>query len=662
MKSFLICGNSSKPMKLNESESTSGRYILQGLFAGPFGVENRNKRIYEVDEYMKHLQYLRDDIKKGEPLLGELDHPEDRFEVKLKEASHRVLDLWYDKATNTIQGKIELLNTPNGKLAQSLVDQGIPLHISSRAAGTVNSDKTVSIQQIYTFDLVCKPGFAGAVLHRVNESDSSNKYTDNVYKFLAESERAEARNAAPQFGMLNEDVSITEVKTDPNIRKEAKEIAKNNNDDINNMEDNNTIETVVSNAIQTLKDTFPFIADVMDNSEIQYSEDPVIGRCYLDGSVFLVDKFDVERIIERFGVNAEKVIEKMFITALMDNDWQLYSKQFDEEGGEAYNTLNNEVNSIIREANNVGECDNTDPNCNKKQVSEADDDETDEEEPTDGDKTEDGEDKEENEEEGVEIISVRAETSDGVEIVDVDADGDKTEDDEEKEEPEDDSESEPDGEDNENTDENESADECKKDDKKDMILDCKELKERKQKFLEDLDEQIDAIKSKSERRKADESYTIQKYPMSRLLNESNFAGFMGLNESQKSNVINYLADNGIVDIDSVNESWRNGIEYRQETEVWLKYAPKEYRELFESASDSVKESIRNTASFIVFESQHDVNVFWENTGLVSSAGSKMLNEQFVATMPKIVEPVSNDLPYGKDFIDTVAAMAASYNG
>ena len=153
----MVCGNANKALKLNESESTKERYILEGLFAGPFGVENRNKRIYQVDEYLKHLQYLRDDIKNGEPLLGELDHPDDRFEVKMKEVSHRILDLWYDKASNTIQGKLELLNTPNGKLAQSLVDQGIPLHISSRAAGSVNPDKTVSIQQIYTFDLVCKP-------------------------------------------------------------------------------------------------------------------------------------------------------------------------------------------------------------------------------------------------------------------------------------------------------------------------------------------------------------------------------------------------------------------------------------------------------------------------------------------------------------------------
>jgi hypothetical protein len=136
---------------------------------------------------------------------------------------------------------------------------------------------------------------------------------------------------------------------------------------------------------------------------------------------------------------------------------------------------------------------------------------------------------------------------------------------------------------------------------------------------------------------------------------------MGLKESQKNNVINYLVDNGIADIDSVNENWKNGIEYRQETEVWLKYAPKEYRELFENASESVKDSIRNTASFILFENQNDINVFWENTGLTSAEGSRMLNEQFVSSMPKVVAPVQEELPYGKDFINAVTEMAVTYN-
>ena len=51
----MVCGNANKSLKLNESESTKDRYILEGLFAGPFGVENRNKRIYKADEYLKHL-------------------------------------------------------------------------------------------------------------------------------------------------------------------------------------------------------------------------------------------------------------------------------------------------------------------------------------------------------------------------------------------------------------------------------------------------------------------------------------------------------------------------------------------------------------------------------------------------------------------------------
>ena len=183
---LMICTSALKPLsakKLNESEATGKKYILEGVFA-ELDKLNRNQRIYPKNEYLKHLAYLRDDIKKGEPLLGELDHPDDRFEVKLKEASHRIIDLWYDEEKNVVMGKIELLNTPNGKLAQSIVDQGIPLHISSRAAGSVNPDSTVSIQQIYTYDLVCKPGFAGAVLHRVNESADSKQYSDDVKTFL----------------------------------------------------------------------------------------------------------------------------------------------------------------------------------------------------------------------------------------------------------------------------------------------------------------------------------------------------------------------------------------------------------------------------------------------------------------------------------------------
>ena len=562
----MVCGNANKALKLNESESTKERYILEGLFAGPFGVENRNKRIYQVDEYLKHLQYLRDDIKNGEPLLGELDHPDDRFEVKMKEVSHRILDLWYDKASNTIQGKLELLNTPNGKLAQSLVDQGIPLHISSRAAGSVNPDKTVSIQQIYTFDLVCKPGFANAVLHRVNESEQQQEYTEDVKKFLVESERAESLNAAPQFGMVDEDVTITEVSSEVNLREEAKEIKENNNTD------------------DMIKKT-----NVISEEEMK-QEDKV----------------------------------------------------------------------------NISEADDKEEKTEDNANDNADDNNDEDNNDTDDDKND----------EGVEIISVRAETDsddedksdDEVNIEDVKAE-DSDKDDDKSEDDDDDKKSD----DEDNTDESENTDECDKaadekkvtdtDDKeKEMLLDCDELKDRKEKFEDKLDSLIDAIKTKGEKKKTDESHTINKYPISSLLNESNFAGFMGLNESQKNNVITYLQDHKMFDIESVNENWKKGIDYNTEEEVWLKYAPQNYKQLYENASDEVKNSIKTTASFMLFENKYDIVNFWENTGLAYYESRNVLNENFINNMPKIVtEPEQNTLPYGNDFIKAVTEMACEYN-
>ena len=583
----MVCNNANKALKLNESESTGGRYILEGLFAGPFGVENRNKRIYQVDEYLKHLQYLRDDIKNGEPLLGELDHPDDRFEVKMKEVSHRILDLWYDKASNTIQGKLELLNTPNGKLAQSLVDQGIPLHISSRAAGSVNSDKSVSIQQIYTFDLVCKPGFAGAVLHRVNESESQKEYTEDVKKFLVESEKSESMNAAPQFGMVNEDVTITEVASEVKLREEAKEITENNNTD-----------------------------DMIEKTNVVSEEEMQQNEC---------DQNQKDNISE----------------------------------------------TDDKDTDNTNADDNTDDNEENK-------DENTDDNSSDSDDEKEGE--------GVEIISVRADTGsdededenkDDVNIEDVKSDSDSDDNDDSSDDSEKSDDDNSDNNEEDKKDESEEADECKgseckdtdekkvtdlDDKEKEMLCDCDELKDRKEKFEDKLDSLIDAIKSKSEKKEANESHTINKYPISSLLNESNFAGFMGLNESQKNNVITYLQDHNMMTIESVNENWKNGIDYNVEEEVWLKYAPADYRKLYENASESVKESIKTTASFLLFENQYDVNRFWENTGLAYSESRNVLNENFINTMPKIVtQPETNELPYGNDFIKAVTEMACEYN-
>jgi hypothetical protein len=88
----------------------------------------------------------------------------------LRNASHVIEDINYDKGTKKVTGRIRLLNTDAGKQAMALVDAGVPLHISSRAAGVVEGNGHVKIKKMFTYDLVADPGFANAELKRVNES------------------------------------------------------------------------------------------------------------------------------------------------------------------------------------------------------------------------------------------------------------------------------------------------------------------------------------------------------------------------------------------------------------------------------------------------------------------------------------------------------------
>lgn len=152
---------------LESKKSADNEYILEGI-AAVFGKENNNHRIYEEKEYLPHLDYLKDKISQKR-LVGELDHPE-KFDVSLKNISHLITDLTHDKGDRTLKIKVKLLDTPAGDIAKKLVDAGVPLSISSRAAGSVGNDKKVQIKKIFTYDLVADPGFQNAQLERVYES------------------------------------------------------------------------------------------------------------------------------------------------------------------------------------------------------------------------------------------------------------------------------------------------------------------------------------------------------------------------------------------------------------------------------------------------------------------------------------------------------------
>jgi hypothetical protein len=150
-----------------EFKQEGGTYVLEGIF-GEIDKKNRNNRIYTESEYLPQIEALQAKIKASK-LLGELDHPQ-TFDVSLKNVSHIIEELNYDSDTKQVKGRIRLLDTEAGRQAKALVDAGVPLQISSRAAGAVESNGTVKIKQLFTYDLVADPGFENAELKRVNEA------------------------------------------------------------------------------------------------------------------------------------------------------------------------------------------------------------------------------------------------------------------------------------------------------------------------------------------------------------------------------------------------------------------------------------------------------------------------------------------------------------
>ena len=160
MKPVLIVENSTNSL-VRESASTGNQdFILNGTFT-EFGVKNRNERIYTAEKFLPALVELNERMSSLGAVFGEFDHP-DVFDTSLSRASHIITKAEYVSEKNTVEGEIKLLSTYWGKEAKALVNDGCPVFVSSRAAGITESDGSVSLKKLFTYDIVADPGFASA--------------------------------------------------------------------------------------------------------------------------------------------------------------------------------------------------------------------------------------------------------------------------------------------------------------------------------------------------------------------------------------------------------------------------------------------------------------------------------------------------------------------
>ena len=195
MKPVLIVENSTNSLIRENNGLGKKDYIMNGTFT-EFGVKNRNERVYTADKFLPALQELNERMSTLGAVYGEFDHP-DVFDTSLSRASHIITKATYVKESNLVSGEIKLLNTYWGKEAKSLVDDGCPVFVSSRAAGITESDGTVSLKKLFTYDIVADPGFASAKMSikSLNESLGYNENSNfRIYEMSDESKINELFN------------------------------------------------------------------------------------------------------------------------------------------------------------------------------------------------------------------------------------------------------------------------------------------------------------------------------------------------------------------------------------------------------------------------------------------------------------------------------------
>ena len=159
---------------LEESDKSGGKNLYLKGICIEGDRRNANDRIYPLHEIAKAVNTINVQIKEGNSVLGEVDHPDD-LKINLDRVCHSVEEMWMDGHAGC--GKLKILPTPMGELVKTLLQSGVKLGVSSRGSGNVD-DRTghVSDFEIVTIDVVAQPSAPNAYPTAIYESLMNMKY------------------------------------------------------------------------------------------------------------------------------------------------------------------------------------------------------------------------------------------------------------------------------------------------------------------------------------------------------------------------------------------------------------------------------------------------------------------------------------------------------
>ena len=156
---------------ITEGKGSKKKMYIEGVFLQG-NLKNRNGRMYPVDTLAKEVsRYNESFVAKGRA-VGELGHP-DGPTVNLDRVSHKIVNLHQEG--NNFVGKAQLLETPMGKIAKSLLAEGVTLGVSSRGIGTLKEDRDgikvvgEDFQLATAADIVADPSAPDAFVNGIME-------------------------------------------------------------------------------------------------------------------------------------------------------------------------------------------------------------------------------------------------------------------------------------------------------------------------------------------------------------------------------------------------------------------------------------------------------------------------------------------------------------
>ena len=154
------------------TEEKDGKKLLyiEGVFLQS-ELTNRNGRRYPFEVLNREVERYNEEYVKTKRALGELGHP-DGPTINLDRVSHRITDLRAEG--NNFMGKAQILDTPMGKIAKSLLGEGVQLGVSSRGMGSIEKQEGISVVRddfmlTTAADIVADPSAPDAFVNGIME-------------------------------------------------------------------------------------------------------------------------------------------------------------------------------------------------------------------------------------------------------------------------------------------------------------------------------------------------------------------------------------------------------------------------------------------------------------------------------------------------------------